>query len=83
MVLFTADWCRRCLLMFPTLNNLDLEYKDQFKFYTVNIDKELDITTRYEVSAVPTTIVFKGGHLMTTYMGANPLRLKALVEQYK
>lgn len=83
MVLFTADWCDLCHLMLPTLFKLDIDYKDQFKFYTVDISKEASIAIRYMVRAIPTTIVVKGGGLMTTFVGGDSRKLEKLVERYK
>ncbi|CAL9218750.1 unnamed protein product [Arabidopsis halleri] len=83
MVLFTADWCGPCRWLLPTLYVLDLDYKDQFKFYTVDIDKESSIAARNMVRAIPATLVFKGGYIVATYMGTDSRKLKQLVEQYK
>ncbi|CAH8255473.1 unnamed protein product [Arabidopsis lyrata] len=79
----SADWCDLCHLMLPTLFKLDIDYKDQFKFYTVDISKEASIAIRYMVRAIPTTIVVKGGGLMTTFVGGDSRKLEKLVERYK
>ncbi|KAG7600398.1 Thioredoxin domain [Arabidopsis suecica] len=83
MVLFTADWCGPCRWLLPTLYVLDLDYKDQFKFYTVDIDKESSIAARNMVRSIPATLVFKGGYIVATYMGTDSGKLRQLVEQYK
>ncbi|CAL9218746.1 unnamed protein product, partial [Arabidopsis halleri] len=83
MVLFTAVWCGQCRLMLPIFDKLDLDYKDQFKFYRVDTDEDEGIAARYMVTVLPNTIVFKGGDQMTSYLGASPQKLKELVEQYK
>ncbi|CAL9218753.1 unnamed protein product [Arabidopsis halleri] len=86
MVLFTSLICNPCRQILPTLSELDLEYKDQFKFYTFDVDEEKEpkiITKRYDIRTFPSTNVFKRGGPMIKYYGFDPEELKQLVEKYK
>ncbi|KAG7649432.1 Thioredoxin-like superfamily [Arabidopsis thaliana x Arabidopsis arenosa] len=82
MVMFTARWCGPCRDMIPILNKMDSEYKNEFKFYTVNFDTEIRLTERFDISYLPTTLVFKGGEQMAKVKGADPKKLRELVKKY-
>nr|AAG52290.1 putative thioredoxin; 109829-109566 [Arabidopsis thaliana] len=82
MVMFTARWCGPCRDMIPILNKMDSEYKNEFKFYTVNFDTEIRFTERFDISYLPTTLVFKGGEQMAKVTGADPKKLRELVKKY-
>lgn len=82
MVMFTAQWCGPCRLMILILKEMDWQYKNKFKFYTVDIDDESSIAKPFHIRALPTTIVFKGGHQVAKAIGANPYKLRELVKKY-
>jgi len=68
--------------MIPILNKMDSEYKNEFKFYTVNFDTEIRLTERFDICYLPTTLVFKGGEQMAKVTGADPNKLRELVKKY-
>ncbi|EOA38818.1 hypothetical protein CARUB_v10011137mg, partial [Capsella rubella] len=83
MVTFTAEWCIPCgVILIPKLNEMDSQYKNKFKFYTVNADQERSIASRYDINHLPTTFVFKYGEAMTKVIGPDLNKLEELVKEY-
>jgi thioredoxin 1 len=65
LVDFYATWCPPCRRMLPVVDELAKEHK----VLKVNIDEELEISSNYNISAVPTFIVFKNGVEQTRLVG--------------
>ncbi|CAN7097464.1 unnamed protein product [Brassica rapa subsp. narinosa] len=83
MVMFTAEWCGPCRAMSPMLDQLNSEFAGRFKFYRVDIDLEREIAPRWDIRALPTIVVFKGGYLVATRAGALEVTtLREIIEKY-
>lgn len=61
LVDFYADWCGPCRAMAPTIDDLSNEYQGKVKIAKINIDKEKNTTASFNISSLPTIIVFKDG----------------------
>lgn len=70
MVDFYADWCMPCKVMGKTLEGM--KDKVSAKIVKLNVDESPDIARTYNVMSIPTMIVFKGGELKKTVVGAIP-----------
>src|SRR3954452_11922332 len=68
LVDFWAPWCGPCRMMEPAVHALARD----FKVCQVNIDNNSGLAARYQVNAVPTLIVFKGGQVRKRIQGAVP-----------
>lgn len=78
---FYADWCGPCKMLTPELDELSNEL-DQVKIYKVNIDKEQELTQRFNVMAVPTMLLFKDGEIVGKTSGYSPKQLiKGFIEK--
>jgi thioredoxin 1 len=67
-------------MLTPTLEKLQGEADGKFKVVKVDIDSEKEITENYNVSAVPTLVVIKGGKEVNRGVGAMSIdKLKALI----
>ena len=55
---FFATWCGPCKMLSPVFEEID-QNVEEAKFLKVDIDKSLDLARRFEVTTVPTVIVFK------------------------
>ena len=66
---FWATWCGPCQFMLPIFTRLAKKYKG-IKFARVNVDEAQGISQRYQVYAIPTFLVFKGGKLVDKAVGA-------------
>jgi thioredoxin 1 len=67
---FWAVWCGPCRVMDPVVEKLAEKYSDRIVFGKVNVDEEMNISSRYQVFSIPTFMVFKGGQPMDAVIGA-------------
>jgi thioredoxin 1 len=58
---FYAPWCGPCLMLAPLLEQLADDFADKVKFAKVNIDDAPALAGEYEISSVPTLMVFRDG----------------------
>ena len=70
LVDFWATWCGPCLQMAPAVSQLADEYKDRAIVAKVDVDKNPDISNKYDISAIPTFIVFNQGEEVMRYTGS-------------
>lgn len=72
LVDFWAEWCGPCKMISPILEQLDEELAGKVKIVKVNIDENPETPTKYGVRGIPTLMMFKGGELVSTKVGASP-----------
>jgi thioredoxin 1 len=68
LVDFWASWCPPCRAMNPSIEAL----AEDFKVCKVNIDTNQELAARYDVSSVPTLLIFKGGQIVARHVGVTP-----------
>lgn len=69
LVDFYADWCGPCKMVSPIIEELSQEMKD-VSFVKVNVDNDSDLAGQYNVSSIPTFIIFKDGQPVSQFVGA-------------
>ena len=67
---FLAEWCGPCKQIGPVLEEISDEMKDQVVIAKHNIDQEPNTPTKYGIKGIPTMLLFKGGELKATKVGA-------------
>lgn len=67
---FWAVWCGPCRIMDPVVEKLAAKYSDKILFGKVNVDEEMNISSRYQVFSIPTFMIFKDGQPMDAVIGA-------------
>jgi thioredoxin 1 len=67
---FWAVWCGPCRIMDPVVEKLAAKYSDRILFGKVNVDEEMNISSRYQVFSIPTFMIFKNGQPMDAVIGA-------------
>jgi thioredoxin 1 len=67
---FWAAWCGPCRVMDPVVERLAAKYSDRVVFGKVNVDEEINISSRYQIFSIPTFMVFRGGQPMDAVIGA-------------
>lgn len=70
LVDFWAAWCGPCRTMEPVVERLAAKYSDRVLFGKVNVDEEMNISSRYQVFSIPTFMVFKKGQPIDAVIGA-------------
>ena len=64
-----ATWCGPCKMMAPIVKEIADEYDGKILVGKVNVDEEPDLTMQYNVSSIPTLMVFKNGQLVNKAVG--------------
>ena len=67
---FWAEWCGPCKQIGTVLEEISDEMKDQVVIAKHNIDQEPNTPTKYGIKGIPTMLLFKGGELKATKVGA-------------
>jgi thioredoxin 1 len=68
---FWAPWCGPCHAVHPVLEGLAGE-TEKVEFVKVNIDDNPVAASKYDVFSIPTVMLFEGGELRETLVGARP-----------
>ena len=71
LVDFWATWCGPCRMIAPSLKQIAAEYED-VKVVKIDIDANPMTPGRYGVMSIPTMMVFKDGHVVDRFVGAQP-----------
>lgn len=69
LVDFWATWCGPCKMIAPIVKEIADEYDGKILVGKVNVDEEPDLTMQYNVSSIPTLMVFKDGQLVNKAVG--------------
>jgi thioredoxin 1 len=69
---FWAEWCGPCRMIAPALEELAGELNDKVTIAKINIDENPNVPTKYGVRGVPTLMIFSGGQVAATKVGALP-----------
>ncbi len=81
LVDFWAEWCTPCRQIAPALEELSGEMGGKISIAKMNIDENPTIPTRFGVKSIPTLMIFKGGQVAATKVGAlSKQRLKEWID---
>ncbi|KHD09021.1 thioredoxin [Candidatus Thiomargarita nelsonii] len=81
LVDYWADWCGPCKMIAPILDEIAQEYVGKLKVAKFNVDENPDTPPKYGIRGIPTLILFKGGEVEATKVGAlSKSQLTALID---
>lgn len=72
LVDFWAEWCGPCKQIGPALEDIAKEMDGKVTIAKVNIDENPGTPTKYGVRGIPTLMIFQGGQVAGTKVGAMP-----------
>jgi len=70
LVDYWAEWCGPCKSIAPILNEIADEYSDRIRVAKLNIDDNPSTPPKYGIRGIPTLMLFKGGNVEATKVGA-------------
>jgi thioredoxin 2 len=77
LVDFWAPWCGPCRTVGPLLEQIAAERAGRIKVGKLNVDENPQLAARFQVSAIPMLMIFRGPLLIDEIRGAVP---KATIE---
>ena len=82
LVDFWAEWCGPCKMIGPVLEEIAGDYSGKLKIAKLNIDENPQTPPKYGIRGIPTLMLFKGGQLAATKVGAmSKAQLTAFLDQ--
>ena len=70
LVDYWAEWCGPCKMIAPILDDVARDYNGRLKVAKLNIDENPRTPGEYGIRGIPTLILFKGGNVEATKVGA-------------
>ena len=69
LVDFWAEWCMPCRMLAPVIDELSQEYEGKVKVGKVDTDANRETALKYQISAIPTVILFHNGEVKKKFVG--------------
>ena len=83
LVDFYATWCGPCKMLSPVFESIGNDMSNRADFLKVDIDQSMEIAEKYQISTVPTVIIFKNGREVDRLVGFIPKEhLRKKIESY-
>ena len=81
LVDFSADWCGPCQMLAPVLKQVKEELGEGIKIIKIDVDKNQQLATKFNVRGVPTMVLFKNGKQLWRQSGL--LQKEQIIRQLK
>ena len=66
---FFAEWCGPCKMMPTILNQLKANMGSSLRILKIDVDKNPDVASKYQVRGVPTLLLMRSGKILWKQSG--------------
>nr|WP_315193580.1 thioredoxin TrxA [uncultured Aquabacterium sp.] len=70
LVDYWAEWCGPCKMIAPILDEVAKDYSGRLNVAKMNVDQNREVPAKFGIRGIPTLMIFKGGQLAATKVGA-------------
>jgi thioredoxin 2 len=67
-----APWCGPCKMIAPVVHDLAAEMAGRVRVAQLNVDENPATASRFQISSIPSLLVFRGGREVDRMVGAQP-----------
>ena len=72
LVDFWAIWCGPCRALSPILDDIANNYDEKISIAKLDTDMEIETAKRYQITSIPSMLLFDKGEVVKILMGAKP-----------
>ena len=69
LVDFWATWCGPCKMIAPIISQIAVKYSGKIKVCKVDVDEAPELAESFNVSSIPTLVLFKNGEAVAQRVG--------------
>jgi thioredoxin 1 len=81
LVDFWAIWCGPCKAIAPAVEEIARRYQGKIKVCKMDVDEHQQVPQAYGIRSIPTLLLFKGGKVVGTVVGADKGKLEESVKR--